>query len=310
MIESNNLNVAILLATYNGIKYLPEQLESIEQQDYKNWKLYVSDDSPGNETYEFLQNYAKERMHDVVVKKGRQKGFVVNFLSMVTNSSIQAGFYAFADQDDIWFKNKLSRAVNHLSKIDNSIPALYCSRTKLMNDAYESLGYSPLFLKAPGFKNAFVQNIGGGNTMVFNHAARQLIASYGHNVDVCAHDWWVYLVVTGANGYVFYDDEPTVLYRQHDHNQIGSNQGVAARLIRIKGLFQGKLSQWIDQHLHALTSQQDLLSLENIKLIKEFQEFRKKNVVMRIFSLRKLGIYRQTMAGNIGLYLAAIFNKL
>lgn len=310
MIESNSAHVAILLATYHGTEYLPEQLKSISLQDYKDWTLYVSDDSLDNETYQFLKKYAQTCTHPIFLNKGRQKGFVMNFLGMVCNPLIQADYYAFCDQDDIWFENKLSRAINHLKKIDSSMPALYCSRTRLINESKQELGYSPLFSKPPGFKNAFVQNIGGGNTMVFNDAARQLIASYGSEVKVCAHDWWVYLVISAANGYVFYDDVPTLSYRQHEHNQIGSNQGILARIVRIKGLMQGKLSQWIDENIQALSSKQDSLSMESKKLIDDYQGFRKKNIVQRIWNLKKSGIYRQTVAGNVGLYIAAIFNRL
>ena len=108
---------------------------------------------------------------------------------------------------------------------------LYCGRTRTVDEDGRVVGFSPQFSRPPCFANALVHNIAGGNTMVMNDSARQLILEAGV-VDVVAHDWWTYLMVSGAGGRVIYDDEPTVDYRQHDDNQVGANMGISARLGR------------------------------------------------------------------------------
>src|SRR5690606_36468867 len=109
----------------------------------------------------------------------------------VCRTEIQADFYAYADQDDIWMPDKLSRALVFLERnLDQA--AMYCSRTELVTSCGKSVGkMSPLFPKLPTFVNALVQSLAGGNTMVINHRACELLRKAGE-VHVVSHDWWTY----------------------------------------------------------------------------------------------------------------------
>ncbi len=150
--------------------------------------------------------------------QGLKNGFCQNFLSLICDSSIKADL---SDQDDIWHEDKLSRAVKVLSDISYETPALYCSRTKLVNERNIEIGLSPLFRCTPEFRNALVQNIGSGNTMVFNHAARRLMLEVGSGINPVVHDWFLYMVISGCGGVVIYDLGPSLRYRQHAANLIG-----------------------------------------------------------------------------------------
>src|SRR5262249_28608171 len=157
-------------------------------------------------------------------------------------------YYAFCDQDDVWESDKLERALCILNRMSQDRPVLYCGRTRVIDDAGRIIGTSPAFLRPPSFANALVQNIGGGNTMVMNHAARELLLAAGPEIDTVAHDWWIYQIVSGAGGAVNYDLEPRVRYRQHRSNLIGANNTFRARCERIRLLFNGRFKQWTDRN--------------------------------------------------------------
>jgi hypothetical protein len=97
-----------------------------------------------------------------------------------------------------------------------------------------------------------VQNIGGGNTMVFNRAARSILASAPADIELIAHDWWTYQMVTGVGGVARYDSWPSVKYRQHEHNLVGSNVGMRQRTLRLRAFAQGRVVIWNDTNIEAL----------------------------------------------------------
>lgn len=182
---SKEPKVAILLCTHQGQRFLQEQLESFADQTHKNWELWASDDASDDLTLELLAQFQKKIGADrISIHSGPNNGFCVNFLSLACKAEIAADYYAYSDQDDIWKPEKLARALAYLQTVPAYVPALYCSRTELVDAIGNHLGYSPLFKKTPSFKNALVQSIGGGNTMVFNHAARLLFMKAGADVQV------------------------------------------------------------------------------------------------------------------------------
>lgn len=303
--------VAILLCTYHGQHYLAEQLESFAAQSHRNWAVWASDDGSEDDTRIILEDY-KRKWGDgrLSIHSGPAEGFAANFLSLTCNASIHADFYAYSDQDDIWEVDKLERAVRWLETIPAKTPALYCSRTCLVDAGNKEIGVSPLFRKAPSFANALMQNIGSGNTMVFNNAARKLLREAGGDKSVIAHDWWAYIVVTGCGGRVFYDSKPTLRYRQHGGNLIGASANWTARLMRIRMLFQGRFKDWNDSNISVLTALEEKLTAENREILKCFAKARTMSLIPRLIHLKRSGVYRQTLLGNIALVAAAILGKV
>lgn len=300
--------VAILMCTFNGQRFLSEQLASIAAQTHGNWEVAVSDDGSTDQTLEIIAAFSasQKKAGCVRVFNGPKRGFAANFLTLTCNEGIQADFYAWSDQDDIWQENKLETALNWLQTVPSGIPALYCGRTRGMNAQGNPMECSPLFSRPPAFANALVQSLAGGNTMVFNQAARDLMLSAGAHLDIVSHDWWAYLLITGAGGQVAYDTQPFVLYRQHDGNLVGANSGVRARLSRLCMMFKGRFANWNEQNIRCLTSARQLLTAENQQKLDCFQVARKSRLPNRLLGLLRAGVYRQTLPGNIGLFLAAI----
>lgn len=303
--------VAILLCTYYGQHYLAEQLESFETQSHSNWQVWASDDGSEDDTRAILESYQRKWPEgSLFVCSGPAEGFAANFLSLTCKESIKADFYAYSDQDDIWEADKLARAVRWLQSVPADVPALYCSRTRLVDAYNNEIGVSPLFSNPPSFANAMMQNIGGGNTMMFNNAARELLREAGENRSIITHDWWAYIVVTGCGGRVLYDSEPTLRYRQHNANLVGTNSNWAARLKRTHMLFQGRFKHWNDSNIAALRVLEHRLTPESRETLRRFVSARKMSMIPRLIHLKRAGIYRQTLLGNIGLIAAAIFGKI
>ena len=302
--------VAILLCTYNGARFIKEQLESIHNQVHNNVKVWASDDGSSDQTINILRQYrtawGDEKLN---ITSGPQKGFAANFLSLTCNPDIQADFFAFADQDDIWQPKKLSQALTQLQAIPASTPALYCARTQLIDEANNKTGYSPLYKRRPSFNNALVQSLASGNSMVMNKAARDILCKVGP-LHIASHDWWAYMLVTGIGGIVIYDRHPNVLYRQHDQNVLGAPPGWRASKKRISMLLAGRFKNWNDINIQALQQARELLTRDNKTMLENFSQARRGNVLTRVTRLFISGVYRQTIAGRVALIVAAILKKI
>lgn len=303
--------IAILLSTYNGERFLEEQLNSLIAQSHSNWTIYASDDGSTDATLAILEKYQTKLGADrLVILAGPRQGFAKNFLSMVKNTSIQAEYFAFCDQDDIWRPERLSTAIATLQSIPSNLPALFCSRTRLIDEEGSPIGLSPLFSKPTSFKNAIVQSIAGGNTMLFNHRARELLANTRTEQTIISHDWWLYMLVSGCGGHVHYSPRPLVDYRQHGNNLIGSNSSLRDRMVRIVKIFKGTFREWNENNLLALSTFKEYLTPESLRAFEQFQECRHTRLFRRLALINACGLYRQTAAGQLGLLIATVFKRI
>ena len=302
--------VAILLATWNGAAFLDEQLRSLAEQTHPSIDIWVSDDGSTDGTLGILadwrQRWTRGAFH---VSDGPRSGFAENFRSLISNEAIEADYFAFCDQDDLWETNKLETALAWMRTQDGSRPLLFCSRTLTISQAGQAIGKSPLFLRRPSFRNALVQSLAGGNTRGLNKAARNRLALASRRAGFVSHDWWAYMIVTGAGGSVRYCPEPLVRYRQHAGNVIGANTSWAARLARLKQLFAGRFAKWSDMNLDGLQRNRDLLTPDATATLDIFVRARQSGFFTAMASLRKSGVYRQTPRGTLALW-AAVALKL
>lgn len=304
--------VAVVLGYFDGQDYVCAQLRSILDQSHSAIHIYVCDDkSESRFSLDGLRLDSNQLSQISIAVRHRNIGFTYNFLNALAIIPDDFEYFAFSDQDDIWHQDKLERALAALAKAPNEKPALYCARSEIADATCEqTLGYSPKFNKPPCFANALVQNIGGGNTMVFNRAARDLIIKVAADANVVSHDWWSYQIVSGADGYVVYDPEPCLKYRQHVNNLVGASTSWAARFLRIRGLLQGRFRTWNDINLKALSEHSHLLSADNRQILSDFIEARQCSLIKRLFLFKRSGIYRQTLFGNLGLLLGVFLNKV
>ncbi len=301
--------VHILLATYNGERFLTEQLESISRQTHHYWTLTVSDDGSKDETLLTIERFARQVQQPVKVLQGPNKeSSTANFFHLLANSPIDSDedLYAFCDQDDVWHDDKLERAVKwHLQHTDQEV-RLYCGRTEFVDENLHPIGLSPSIKRPPSFGNALVQNIASGNTMVFSLT---LLVSQNRVLTEHSvwHDWTTYIVATALDGVVFFDDKPCLYYRQHSDNVIGSNDGFKAQLTRLKPLLNGRFKRWADINCSAAHDLLDVMPPMTINTLRNFESMRSAPyAATRVFSFLKSDIRRQRLSSNLVLAFAIL----
>lgn len=304
-------HVAILLCTHQGERFLGRQLESVAAQTHEDWRIWVSDDHSTDGTLgildRFRQAWGEERISWI---RGPGKGFVANFLGLACDPRIESDYFAFCDQDDIWDPDKLEVAMAWVTAQPPHLPAVYGARTRLIDEEEKELGMSPYFPRPMSFANAIVQSVVGGNTMVFNKAARDLLTEAGSDLDIQTHDWWLYILATGCGGVLHYDPVPKIGYRQHPNNMVGSNIGWIPRFRRAYRLLIGRFRGMNDRNFAALKRMHHRMSPEALAVLEQFDRARNAPLLPRIVGIRKSGVYLQTTIGTLGLIAATLLKKL
>lgn len=303
--------VSILLASFNGGRHLRAQLDSIAGQQASDWRLIISDDGSTDDSRAicaaFRDRIGTERVRLI---DGPRAGPTCNFLHLIAAAPKDAPI-AFSDQDDIWLPHKLSRAVARLS--GETGPVLYCARTLICDAGLQNRTPSRHFARAHSWRNALVQACTPGNTTVLNAEAATLLKQslrVASSRDLPAHDWWAYQVISGAGGDVIFDAEPGLLYRQHADNVMGRNDTPLGMLRRMTMLMQGEYGRWLSANTSALEELSDLLTPENHAILRRFSAMLRMPGLSAVRELRRMGLYRQTRAGDAALRLAAISGRL
>ncbi|GGK09292.1 glycosyltransferase [Pseudomonas matsuisoli] len=305
-----NVTVAILMCTANGAAHLPDQMDSIARQSHTNWVIYASDDGSTDGTLDMLKRYQKTMGEErLVILKGPKRGPVANLMSLIRNKTINADLYAVCGQSDVWYDDKLTRSIGGLIFCHPKEPGLYCSRSHLVDAEGKSLGKSPLITKAPCFGNALVQRLGNPHTLVFNDAARKLLTAVPKSAPIVAVDWLAYLLVTGHEGRVAYDAEPSLdlrLLEPDDENHVGLKH----TLKRARSAMSGSMKERNDHNLEALKQARKRFSAVNSERLAWFEEARGKSSWHSVRLLRKANAHRQSVVGSFVYLLAGGIRKI
>ncbi|MBN9562094.1 MAG: glycosyltransferase family 2 protein [Alphaproteobacteria bacterium] len=300
--RSGGARVAILLSTYNGERFLAEQLASLAAQTYQDWVLFWRDDGSTDGTSEVLREFSASLGpgRSVRVEEGSRIGHTPSFLR-VLNAATAESFdaFAFADQDDVWLPDKLARGTNALGTIPVDTPALYCARQVFVDDALVRIGLSCRLKRAPGFPAALTQNVATGCTLMLNRSAARLVSG-SQPPPGSYHDWWSYLLVAAAGGRVLADEKPTVLYRQHAGNLVGAPPSVPRRALAALRRGPGVFMNVFRQQVVALAEQPHLLSDGSREQVQAVAASLRGGMLDRMRVLRRTrGLYRQTWAETL-----------
>lgn len=303
--------VTLLMGVHNGSAVLPQQLQSIAKQTYPHWRVIFSDDGSTDDTRSVLDAFAADHSGKAVVKRGPEQGFSANFMQLIRDLPTNPTHVGFADQDDIWMPDKVARGMTALNDCGQT-PTLYAARRWYWRPETDHRHPSPRIGRTCCFRNALIENVASGNTILLNPSAARLAREAAQRTDrVFAHDWWLYLLITGAGGRVIFDNgAPCLLYRQHDANVIGAGHGLAQQTRRKLAVLRGAFSDRLQSNIAALDQARALLTEENRNVLGEFAEARAASVFPRLAGLRRIGPYRQSVIGNIGFWGAASLGRI
>ncbi len=301
--KKSEKKVQILMSTYNGEKYLQEQLDSILAQTYPNIEILIRDDGSKDATLEILEEYAKKQKRITYIK-GKNCGAAKSFFQLLKKADKKADYYAFSDQDDIWEINKIERAVKWLERQriilktekEKEIPVMYCSALKVVDQQKNVLYIEGKERKTRdlSFGNALVENCCTGCTIVINQKLQKMVAQ--KRIPECSmHDWWLYMTAS-CFGKVIYDRKPCIQYRQHEENVVGMEHSRIDRLKKkIRGFHKGRnVISYQLMEFYRLYHPKG----EKGKLLKQFL-YAKKHPIYRVFLIMNNKIYRQRKIDTI-----------
>ena len=280
MIE--NKKIDILMATYNGEKYLVEQLDSIINQTYRNWNLLIRDDNSTDKTLEIIQNYHKKDKRIKILKDNKGNlGIVRNFEELLKSS--ESEFIMFSDQDDIWVENKLDMYLKMIEKIKNKGFMIHSDAILFDKNKSNILKDTFISKKAinKGLENVFFNYFVQGDTILISKEIKNFILPFPK--EVYLHDRYIHLISELFFERIFVN-KALIYYRQHGDNQIGAKNTI--RELLLKRYFDERDRQLIKIIYNKYGS---LLTEDKKKLIEEYFKITdiKKNRFNRFLNLKK-----------------------
>lgn len=278
--EKENPKVDILLATYNGEKYLDEQLNSIVNQTFQNWRIIASDDGSSDSTRWLLNEYARKDARIKVLPAAVPHGSAcANFMSLIEHSTSR--YFMFCDQDDVWLQDKIEKSLEAINSIEQTAmaetPLLVYSDTIVVDESLRELDKS--YLSYSGKKSIdssvnqlLMTNVVPGCTLLGNSALRNLAirceASSAGN-KILMHDWWLALVAVSC-GKLYKMPDSGVLYRQHDSNVVGAEKETVFSVLSRVGRSAEMFWKCVDQAEYLLQCYEHDMSGESRKVVQSF----------------------------------------
>lgn len=297
--------VQILLSSYNGEKYIRQQLDSIFNQEGLELHCLVRDDGSTDNTLDVLYEY-QNKYDKLEVIRGHNIGYKASFMKLMDKSG-EYDFYAFADQDDVWLPSKILKATEQISDVGGESPVMYHSNCTLVdsNLNYIAMLHTKDIITPSSKVKALVQGFVHGCTMVFNYDARNLILKYNPKKET-AHDFWIPLIFVYL-GKIIYDKESYILYRQHSDNVFGNHSS-------IQTIFKGMKMRYLDKSFYSdivnevLNGYGDYLKSEDSEILNEISVY-KSSIYKKTKLLFNKQLKRDTFKGTLFLKFLIIFSR-
>ena len=216
------MKVNIVLSTYNGAKFLAEQIESIQKQTFTDWQLLIRDDGSTDETPQIIQQFATSDKRIKFINADNRKNFGVikNFFTLVKFEL--ADYYFFSDQDDVWLPNKMATMLDEAQKHDQAKPLMVYMDLSVVDQNLVVTQPSMIQSQSHHANTTLLpelteNTVTGGVSMINQALARR----WQSTEQIIMHDWYLALLAT-AIGELVYIDQPGELYRQHENNVLGA----------------------------------------------------------------------------------------
>ena len=269
MNERNKPTVSVLLSTYNGHKFIRELVESVLAQEGVNVKLQVRDDGSSDDTIEILKSYNDSR---ISVRTGDNLKPALSFLTLLRECD-DSDYYAYCDQDDFWYPNKLITAIKELQNIN--APALFISTYDVCDEHLNKMFTFDMKFDEPlRLQDILLYRAPSACNMVFNHGLREVI-NRSHPSFVRMHDFWTLIVTLSHDYQIITKDIPLIKYRQHEDEQIGITPTFMTRLKRlVRSSNKGENERW-RQAKEAYEAYKDEISEDKKDILETLIDYRK-----------------------------------
>ena len=288
--------VQILLSTYNGEKYLREQIDSLLNQSHKNIHILVRDDGSKDNTVNILKEYKSNVSSKIDIILGKNIGVIESFFELINKSDNSYDYYFFCDQDDYWEKDKVKRAIELINK-ENEEKIGYCSNLKLVDKDLKFLKFAYSKKLIPNIFNCFLENIVTGCTYVCNKNLFLKIKEKVRIIDskkISMHDHYFYFL-TCLYGKLIYDENSYILYRQHGNNVIGMGKNnILKRTIKLFKRQNSKRIIFIKEILEKFNKELDPKVKNSLEIFLKSYE----NTLDRIRVIFLFPFYRQKKIDN------------
>ncbi|MBW5810718.1 glycosyltransferase family 2 protein [Yersinia kristensenii] len=318
MFESPSID--IVLATYNGEKYISEQISSIlNMNGFSDLikKIIICDDNSNDRTLSIIESMVPSEKLIILKNKNKNNyGPVKNFERGILYSN--AEFVMLSDQDDVWDANKLSIYLTAISSMDREKPILVFSDLEVVDAELNTLSSSFLAHQSippswvSDINNILIQNAAPGCTMLFN---RQLVEKALPLSENCImHDWWL-LLVAKQLGNVFFINNRLIKYRQHGKNQVGAKKNGLLQIIcnfgKLKNIASKNLAKTIAQMNDFSSKFEYVLNDSTRGKILAWNQcyFGNSGLYKKIYLMKKFGLRKTSFIKTLGLYYLILFGK-
>lgn len=302
--------IDILLATYNSATYLPEQIDSIIDQTYKDWRLIIRDDGSKDDSIKIINEYIKNHPDKIRLLSDRNNlGVKGNFNKLLSSSG--ADYIMFSDHDDIWLKDKITDSYELMKeyekKYGKNTPLLIFTDKSVtdsnMNMVYPSHSRSEKFdTKRLVLNRILVQNVASGCTMMINKALKEIIGDIPP--EAIMHDYWL-MIAAAAFGHIAYLDKPTMLYRQHGANECGAVaynfSYIFDKIKKGRKNARARFDKNIVQGVKFLDYYKDTLSVDKKAILEEFAKLAGADAIKFRLILIKNGFLKSGIIRKIGM---------
>ncbi len=299
------MSVDILMAAYNGEKYIEAQINSILNQSYTNWHLYIRDDASTDKTADIIKHYAYKYPEKVSVSVNKKNSGspAANFYALISAST--ADYVMTCDQDDVWHSDKIEKTLKLMQNEDNTLPLLAHTDLTVTDENLTTLHTSMIAtqhidVSKTKLKNLIVQNCVTGCTMCLNRALIEKI-HFSENIPV--HDWWLACSAV-LFGNILFLPESTINYRQHGKNTCGAKdmQSAAYLAERVKNKSHSKrmvdLSYTMSEEL--LQKYGNDISKNDRLMLTAYANSKKSCKAKRLFVIAKYGIWKSGLIRKLG----------
>lgn len=306
--------VAVIMATYNGEKYLREQIESILNSSYQDFEIFIYDDGSTDNTLKLISEYEKLYPSKIHIHQNEKNlGVCINFLRAVSMTTMD--YIMLCDQDDVWKPDKIAKTLKRMknmeSRFGKNLPLAVFTDADIVDENLNIInksffGYNHLDPSKTDLAHILMENKLIGCTVMINSSVRKLLHNYPLPINAKFHDWWIALI-TSSMGKIGYINERTLYYRQHSSNIVGGSGFFSYVKNRLANFGKQKealicLYRQADEFLNIYSP---ILSPDSKKLISDFAHLDEMGFIKRRLLILKKGYLKTGLIRNIGLMIIA-----